>query len=375
MKSSSGVSPTRNFSASLSKSSNSRSSTGMTCPGTFSSTSGFSSEPFLPLRLGSTETGSMGGSSGGSKAPSGESTKIRSTFSYMPRTVRCRPVSGWWRRAVARTCFGESACSSRRRGRRPTGGRRRSSGSMRVRGSGLAGLLLLSAVPPAASAVPAQVRDYDVGRVVLPDPSPIGPLPVRLWGAIGAPTTPGPHPLVVVLHGRHGDNCPAGMLDGETWPCFRRERRNDLGLRHVVRALAERGMIALAPDLNAAFTGGWGEPNDRLRWPLLVNRVLAEVARETRVGGGRFGIDLLGRGGPRRLGLLGHSLSRPPAVQAAQRRERNDSPATIARGRGPVRALFLLAPVFARAPLPDRPTPIVLGSSGTEIPPRVRRRS
>ena len=233
---------------------------------------------------------------------------------------------------------------------------------MRVRGSGLAALLLLAAVPPAASAVPAQVRDYDLGRVVLPDPSPIGPLPVRLWGAIGAPTTPGPHPLVVVLHGRHGDNCPAGMLDGETWPCFRRERRNDLGLRHVVRALAERGMIALAPDLNAAFTGGWGEPNDRRRWPLLVNRVLAEVARETRVGGGRFGIDLLGRVDLGRLGLLGHSLSGHRAVQAAQRRERNDSPATIARGRGPVRALFLLAPVFARAPLPDRPTAIVLGS-------------
>src|ERR687895_187484 len=45
---SSGVSPARNFSASLSKSSNSRSRIGMMCPGTFSITSGLSSEPFLP---------------------------------------------------------------------------------------------------------------------------------------------------------------------------------------------------------------------------------------------------------------------------------------------------------------------------------------
>jgi dienelactone hydrolase len=230
------------------------------------------------------------------------------------------------------------------------------------RGGVVAALLLFGALAPSAAALPVQVRDYDLGRVTLPDPSPKGPLPLRLWGAIGAPTTPGPHPVVLVLHGRHGDNCPTGRLDAETWPCFRRERRNDLGLRHVVRALADRGIVALAPDMNGAFTAGWGEPNDRRRWPLLVNRVLAAVAREARVGGGRFGIALRGRVDLGRLGLLGHSLSGHRAVRAALRRERNDSPAKIARGLGPVRALFLLAPVFARAPLPDRPTAIVLGS-------------
>src|SRR5918999_1086604 len=48
MNCSSGVSPARNFSASLSKSSNSRSRIGMMCPGTFSITSGLSSDPRLP---------------------------------------------------------------------------------------------------------------------------------------------------------------------------------------------------------------------------------------------------------------------------------------------------------------------------------------
>src|ERR687898_518052 len=79
---SSAISPWRNFLASVSKSSNSRSRMGRTCPGTSSYTSGFSSEPTLPLPgcflpvscsssggsgfgfssvsgLGSTETGSM----------------------------------------------------------------------------------------------------------------------------------------------------------------------------------------------------------------------------------------------------------------------------------------------------------------------------
>ena len=48
-------------------------------------------------------------------------------------------------------------------------------------------------------------------------------------------------------------------------------QRNDLA-RGTVAALARRGIAAIAPDLNAAYTGGWGEPNDRARWPRLVNR-------------------------------------------------------------------------------------------------------
>ena len=50
--------------------------------------------------------------------------------------------------------------------------------------------------PATAAAAPAQVRDYNLGRVELADPSPFGSLPIRLWGALGVPTGPGPHPLV-----------------------------------------------------------------------------------------------------------------------------------------------------------------------------------
>jgi hypothetical protein len=46
---SSAVSPRMNLAASVSKSLNSRSRIGITCPGTFSYTSGFSSVPTLPL--------------------------------------------------------------------------------------------------------------------------------------------------------------------------------------------------------------------------------------------------------------------------------------------------------------------------------------
>ena len=222
----------------------------------------------------------------------------------------------------------------------------------------------------AHAAAPATVRDYDLGRVDLPAPGPKGPLPTRLWGAIGAPQGPGPHPVVLVLHGRHGTGCPEGRFDAPTWPCFRREQRNDLGLRHVVAGLARGGFVALAPDLNAAFTDGWGEPDDRTRWPLVVNRTLAELADEASSGGGRFPIALQGRVNLRRLGLLGHSLSGFHAVRAARRRADNGNPAKVAAGRGPVRALFLLAPVPSRLSAPDIPLGLAVGTcdgdTGTE---------
>jgi dienelactone hydrolase len=229
-----------------------------------------------------------------------------------------------------------------------------------------------AAPAPPRVAAPAEVRGYDLGRVLLRSPGPKGPIPVRLRGAIGAPVSPGPHPLVLVLHGRNETGCPEGPLDTATWPCFARENRYDLGLRHVVRSLAERGMVAVAPSLGGAFTAGWGEPNDPDRWPRIVNRTLGQIAREAATGGGRFGIPLEDRVNLRRIGLLGHSLSGHHSVRAARRRAGNDSPADIARGRGPIRSLFLLTPVAQGAVLPDLPATIVLASCDGDTGPMGR---
>jgi dienelactone hydrolase len=207
---------------------------------------------------------------------------------------------------------------------------------------------------------------------MLQTPGPKGPMPIRLRGAIGVPDTPGPHPLVAVLHGRNETGCPFGPFDSPTWPCFARENRYDIGLRHVVRSLAERGIVAVAPSLGGAFTAGWGEPNDADRWPRIVNRTLGQVAREAAEGGGRFGVPLQGRVNLGRIGLLGHSLSGHHSVRAARRRADNDSLADIARGRGPIRALFLLTPVAQGAVLPDLPTAIVLASCDGDTGPMGR---
>jgi dienelactone hydrolase len=221
-------------------------------------------------------------------------------------------------------------------------------------------LVLVLCAPASASA--AEVRSYDLGRVEIRTPGPKGPIPVRLRGAIATPDAPGRRPLVVVLHGRNETGCPIGAFDSPTWPCFGRENRYDLGLRHVVRSLARRGMVAVAPSLGGAFTAGWGEPNDRDRWPKIVNRTLGQVAREANFGGGRFGVELTGRVNLGRIGMLGHSLSGHHVVRAARRRAATVAPEEVARGRGPVRALFLLTPVAQGAVLPDLPTAIVLAS-------------
>lgn len=149
-----------------------------------------------------------------------------------------------------------------------------------------------------ATAEAAQVRNYDLGVVELPDSGPKGPIPVRLWGAIGVPVGPGPYPLVVVAHGRHGDDCPRLAGNRFVWPCWGRELRSDLGMRHLVEALAERGVAAIAPDLNAAFTIGWndrtGERHEQ-SWPAVVDRTLAELGAAVDGGTGAFGLSVAGR--------------------------------------------------------------------------------
>ncbi len=119
---------------------------------------------------------------------------------------------------------------------------------------------------PGASSVPAGAivaQDYDLGIRQFRQPGLTGRLarmPIRLWGTVAAPADPGPHPVVLVAHGAHGDNCPG---EYGTWPCFAREQRNDLGLRYLVKALARVGFVAFAPDLNAAHTGGLGGARQR----------------------------------------------------------------------------------------------------------------
>lgn len=233
---------------------------------------------------------------------------------------------------------------------------RRSAGFIAVLG-------LLAVIAPQPAAPAATVRDYDLGVVEIPDDGPKGPLPVRLWGALGVPSGPGPHPLVIVAHGRHGDNCPDAPGGGPfdfVWPCWGREQRNDLGMRHIVAALASRGVAAIAPDLNAAYTIGWGPDDDRRRWPRVLNRTIAELTQSVAAGDMRFEVRVKDRIALGRRGILGHSRSGHHAVRQA-------------RSGGVYDSLFLLAPVHLGVPLADRPAAVVAAACDGDVPGQARR--
>jgi hypothetical protein len=234
-------------------------------------------------------------------------------------------------------------------------------------------VLAVSDVGARAAAGQATVTSYNLGQTLLPNEGPLGPVPARLWGVIGVPDAPGRHPLVVVAHGRHGDGCPVDDQDFPTWPCFDIEQRNDFGLRHLVAALARRGLIAVSPDLNAAFTAGWGEPTEFGRWPPIVNRTIGAIVREAKDGAGRFGVELANRLDPRRIAVLGHSLSGFNAARFARRRADNDAPSQIAVGRGPLDSLFLLAPIARNTALPDLETAVVVASCDGDVGEQGRR--
>jgi len=206
--------------------------------------------------------------------------------------------------------------------------------------------------PRSASEDGVAAADYDLGVRKLPQPGQKGPfatMPIRIWGTIAGPTTAGPHPVVLVAHGAHGDNCPGEF---GTWPCFAREQRNDLGLRYLVRSLAAAGFVAVAPDLNAAYSGGWGEGRNRepRRFRQVVDTTLEALAAAGRGEPTRLGIPLAGQVDLGTVGVIGHSRGGMNALRWA-------------KGRATVRSMLLLAPFYdPTVGYADVPTTLVLGT-------------
>jgi dienelactone hydrolase len=220
---------------------------------------------------------------------------------------------------------------------------------------GAALVLSVGAVPAgAAPSAPAESPDvaastFDLGVRYYQEPleGAFARMPVRLWGTIAAPTGPGPYPLVIIGHGAHGDNCPLED-DFGSWPCFDVEQRNDLGFTWLARKFAERGMVAVAADMNSAYTGGWGEIREYPRFARVYDQTLAAVKRANS-GEGDFPIDLTGRVDTSRIGVLGHSRGGFNSVKWA-----NKNPE--------VASLFLLAPYTGPRPLPDIPVSVAVGT-------------
>ena len=214
--------------------------------------------------------------------------------------------------------------------------------------------LVAHGAPRADAQVPdVPTADYDLGARLFVEPGGTGRfarIPIRLWGAVAVPAGSGPAPVVVVGHGSHGDGCPGEFGD---WPCFGVEQRNDLGLRYLVRQLARVGFVAVAPDVNASFTGGFGETQDHeyRRYAEVVDATLTALRTASTGGPNRFSVPLQGRVDPARVGLVGHARGGKNLLR------------WVAANRAAVGAIVLVAPLFdPSVTVPDVPTALLLGT-------------
>jgi dienelactone hydrolase len=165
-------------------------------------------------------------------------------------------------------------------------------------------------------------------------------MPVRVNGMIAVPSGgEGPFPVVMVLHGTH-PGCPTDEGGVDRWPCDPEvEQANYAGFGYLLAALAAEGYVALAPNLNAENTFGFGEPVPGERLEQLVDLHLGALVEAAAGGAPDFGVAVDGRADPTRLALIGHSRGGEAAVALAG----DPEIAAGSAGYGPVAGTLLVA--------------------------------
>ena len=203
-----------------------------------------------------------------------------------------------------------------------------------------------TAAPPTVTLEPFGPRTaaYDLGNFTIPQPgNPAGDMPARLQGLIALPDGPGSHPVAVILHGA-GFGCPPEDDTRTTWPCGEAEQPNWTGFSYLASALADRGYIALIPDVNAQYEVAYGEPQgfDRLVALAAAHLMHLSTAAAGREAG--FGADLKGRADLERIVMVGHGRGADGASAIAVPGAGAPDTASLLAGRVPVKALLLVAP-------------------------------
>ncbi|MFZ1752649.1 MAG: hypothetical protein WBO46_05160 [Caldilineaceae bacterium] len=163
------------------------------------------------------------------------------------------------------------------------------------------------------TSIPAQntspiVREFNLGTIdistpLLGDAEIVSPLE----GIIGLPDGKQAHPLIIILHGRHGI---CGNFVMEPYPCPEDmpEIRFDIGFAYLVEALAQQGYAAMAINLNAALTPAFGPGAINTRVQQLVDAHINSLQRASSDNDDTlYGVSLAGRIDFSQIGLVGHS--------------------------------------------------------------------
>lgn len=164
----------------------------------------------------------------------------------------------------------------------------------------------------------------------------------RLNALVALPSTPGPHPVAIVVHGSYPscieakrDRLLTSQVQTTLWVagCGAKREVNDHGvtsgpdyvrtpssLAYLAKALAERGIVAVVPDVNSKERVDWGlEPDPFVLHTNLVKKHL-EVLERLNGGDGMglsWGKDLQGKLDLTSLSLIGHSSGGRYVIEAA----------------------------------------------------------
>ena len=232
---------------------------------------------------------------------------------------------------------------------------------------------LVAALAPGAVSAQSSVESYDLGEVTIvqadlaPD-SRFREMPVSLRGVLAVPEGEGPFPVALVIHGSYPFCTSPNPVDDEVdiYPCPPEgDLRQYEGFTYLAEALAERGYVAVVPDLSAEFNNGFGFAPFAERTTQLIEAHLDAVATGT-----GFDADVAGRADLSQLVLAGHSRGGPLAVRYITDKDIATRTAS---------ALALLTPAFleTKPKIPSvMPTALVVaqcdGDVGTRQPLKYR---
>ncbi len=168
-------------------------------------------------------------------------------------------------------------------------------------------ILFFTLSTPAQNTSPI-IREFNLGTMDISTPL-IGDAEIisPLEGIIGLPDDEQAHPLIIILHGRHGI---CGNFVMEPYPCPEDmpEIRFDIGFEYLVEDLAQQGYAAIAINLNAALTTSFGPGAINTRVQQLVDAHLNSLQIANRDNDSTlYGISLAGRIDFSQIGLVGHS--------------------------------------------------------------------
>ncbi|PJF48233.1 MAG: hypothetical protein D6709_04035 [Chloroflexi bacterium] len=237
----------------------------------------------------------------------------------------------------------------------------------------LVALSLVALVWPASLArgqpTPPPARAYSFGERTIeqtwrPRRDSARSMPYRVEGIIAIPEGDGPFPLILIFHSAHGGcppDAPITELELERWPCKpSEERRNDAGFAYLARALAARGYVAVAPNLNAVYAAAYGSVGPELRrYPPVLEAHLSHLVAANRRRTEPFGVSLVGKLDLSRIGILAHGHGALLAMQSARARQGRPR-AGSADANGPLAAVLLVAPLYSSEGDADVPLGVIL---------------